>query len=94
MNTPKHTPGVWSRNIKPARKYNCIFAGRNTHVCYLATGGLTDEEIEANAALIAQAPALLGLAQGYRAYLIRHNRRGLRCTDSEGCRVGHSESRH
>ena len=43
---PKHTPGPWSRNIKPAKKYNTIFAGRNIHICHLETTGLTDEEIE------------------------------------------------
>lgn len=30
----KHTPGPWSRNIPPARKYAAIFAGRNHHVAY------------------------------------------------------------
>ena len=55
----KHTPGGWARNIAPARKYNTIFAGRNTHVAHLATSGLSDEEIEANADLIAAAPDLL-----------------------------------
>jgi hypothetical protein len=57
--TTKHTPGPWSRNIKPAKKYNTIYAGRNTHVCYLAVTGLTDEEIEANCNLIMSAPELL-----------------------------------
>ena len=54
-----HTTGGWSRNIKPARHYGTIFAGRNTHVAYLATTGLTDTEIEANCNLIASAPKLL-----------------------------------
>jgi hypothetical protein len=57
MNT-KHTPGPWSRNIKPAAKYCTIFAGRNTHVAHLANG-LPDDEIEANCNLIAAAPELL-----------------------------------
>ena len=61
---PKHTPGPWSRNIKPAAKYNTIFAGRNTHICHLAIGGLTDEEIEANCDLIAAAPDLLEALRG------------------------------
>jgi len=56
---PKHTPGPWSRNIKPAKKYNTIFAGRNIHICHLETTGLTDEEIEANCDLIRAAPELL-----------------------------------
>ena len=56
---PKHTPGPWSRNIKPAKKYNTIFAGRNTHVCHLTVTGLTDEEIEANRDLIRAAPEML-----------------------------------
>ena len=57
--TTKHTPGPWSRNIKPATKYNTIFAGRNTHVCHLTVTGLTPDEIEANCDLIAAAPDLL-----------------------------------
>jgi len=56
---PKHTPGRWSRNIKPAKKYNTIHAGRNTHICYLAVTGLTEEEIEANCDLIVAAPEML-----------------------------------
>lgn len=58
-----HTQGRWSRNIKPARKYSTIFAGRNTHVAHLATGGLSDEEIEANCDLITAAPDLLDAAK-------------------------------
>ncbi len=54
-----HTPGPWHRNIKPARKYVTIFAGRNTHICHLSTDGLTDTEIEANCNLITAAPELL-----------------------------------
>jgi len=52
----EHTPRPWHRNIKPARKYPTIYAGRNTHVTYLATSGLTDDEIEGNCNLIAAAP--------------------------------------
>ena len=37
----KHTPGPWNRNIKPAKKYATIYAGRNTHVCHLSVSGLT-----------------------------------------------------
>ena len=55
---PRFTKGPWSRNIKPARKYNTIFAGRNTHVCHLTVTGLTDEEIEGNCDLIKAAPTL------------------------------------
>jgi len=54
-----HTPGPWHRNIKPARKYGVIFAGRNTHVARLAVEGLADDEIEANCDLITAAPDLL-----------------------------------
>ena len=54
-----HTPGPWSRNIKPARKYNTVFAGRNTHIAHLSTAGLTDIEIEGNCDLIRAAPELL-----------------------------------
>ncbi len=56
---PAHTPGPWGRNIKPASKYITIYAGRNTHVAHLATGGLTEREIENNCNLIASAPQLL-----------------------------------
>lgn len=28
----KYTPGLWSRNIKPGRKYSTVFSGRNIHV--------------------------------------------------------------
>ena len=55
----EHTSGPWGRNIKPARKYSTIYAGRNTHVAHLETNGLADAEIEANANLIAAAPELL-----------------------------------
>lgn len=54
-----HTPGPWHRNIKPARKYGVIFAGRNTHVARLAVEGLADDEIEANCDLITAAPKML-----------------------------------
>ena len=53
-----HTPGPWHRNIKPATKYPTIFAGRNTHVAHVATGGLPPEEVEANLRLIQAAPEL------------------------------------
>lgn len=59
----KHTPGPWHRNIKPATKYNTIFAGRNTHVTRLAVEGKTEEEVEANCALIVAAPDLLAALQ-------------------------------
>jgi hypothetical protein len=62
-NTTKHTQGGWSRNIAPARKYSTIYAGRNTHVAHLAKSGMTDEELEANANLIAAAPDLLEALQ-------------------------------
>lgn len=55
----KHTPGPWHRNIKPATKYNTIFSGRNTHVTRLAVEGKSEEEVEANCALIVAAPDLL-----------------------------------
>lgn len=55
----QHTPGPWSRNIPPARKYCTVFAGRNTHIAYLAGEHMTDEEAEANINLIAAAPELL-----------------------------------
>ena len=60
--TPSHTKGGWNRNIKPASRYPTIFAGRNTHVAYIATRGVTDEEAEANINLIVAAPDLLDIA--------------------------------
>ena len=54
-----HTPGPWGRNIKPARKYRVVYAGRNTHVASVEVQALTDEEIESNCDLIAAAPDLL-----------------------------------
>lgn len=55
----QHTPGPWHRNIKPATHYNTIFAGRNTHVTRLAVEGKSEEEVEANCALIVAAPDML-----------------------------------
>ena len=54
-----YTPGPWSRNIPPAKKYATVWSGRNTHVAYVATCGLSDEEVEGNINLIAAAPELL-----------------------------------
>jgi hypothetical protein len=58
------TPGGWARNIKPATKYSTVYAGRNTHVCYMATTGLPPGEVEANINLIAAAPDLLAALEG------------------------------
>jgi|HubBroStandDraft_6_1064221.scaffolds.fasta_scaffold134224_4 hypothetical protein len=55
----EHTPGRWSRNIPPAKRYPIIFAGRNTHICHIISLGLTDEEVEANCNLITAAPDML-----------------------------------
>jgi hypothetical protein len=57
----KHTPGPWHRNIKPITRYPVIFAGRNTHVAQVVTrgGSMPEAEMEANAALIVEAPAML-----------------------------------
>lgn len=54
-----HTPGPWRRNIKPASKYNTIFAGDAKHIASLSTAGMADDEMEANCNLIAAAPELL-----------------------------------
>ena len=62
MGEVKHTTGGWARNIKPATKYNCIYAGRNTPVAYLATD-LPHDEVEANCSLIAAAPDMLAALQ-------------------------------
>lgn len=64
-----HTAGPWHRNIKPARKYAVIFAGRNTHVATLCTAGLTDAEIEGNCDLITSAPKLCEQVQTLREAL-------------------------
>ena len=61
--TTQHTAGPWHRNIKPATHYNTIFAGRNTHVAHLAVQGKSEEEVEANCALIVAAPDLLAALQ-------------------------------
>lgn len=66
----KHTPGPWGRNIKPAKKYGTIYAGRNTHICHLSVGGLTDEEIEGNCDLITAAPDLLLALQGVMSWFM------------------------
>lgn len=58
-----HTEGPWSRNIKPASRYPVVFAGRNTHVAVVTTRGLTEEEIEGNINLIANAPTTLLAAE-------------------------------
>jgi hypothetical protein len=68
MDNPKHTPGPWHRNIKPAKKYNTVYAGRNTHVAHLDVAGLTDEQIEANCDLIAAAPSLLAALKALQTW--------------------------
>lgn len=70
----KHTPGPWHRNIKPASKYNVVFAGRNTHVAAVKTEGLSEAEIEANMDLIAAAPELLDALQAIVAECSPGNR--------------------
>ena len=65
--TTQHTPGPWHRNIKPATHYNTIFAGRNTHVARLAVEGKSEEEVEANCALIVAAPELLATLRSIEA---------------------------
>jgi hypothetical protein len=57
--TSQHTPGPWSRNIKPATKYPTLFAGRNTHICTVSVSGLPPETVEANLLLIRAAPDML-----------------------------------
>ncbi len=51
-----HTEGPWHRNIPPASHYPTIFAGRNIHVARIVPNGLPEDQIEANANLIASAP--------------------------------------
>ncbi|WP_299941135.1 hypothetical protein [uncultured Nitratireductor sp.] len=68
MSKKAHTPGPWHRNIKPARRYPTVWAGRNTHIAAVVAGApygsgngetMSDEEMEANIDLIAAAPDLL-----------------------------------
>lgn len=68
MSEQKHTPGPWHRNIRPARKYPTIWAGRNVHIAAVVPGApwgsgngatMSDDEPEANIDLIAAAPDLL-----------------------------------
>ena len=75
MNAAKHTPGPWSRNIKPASKYCTIFAGQSTHVAVVCTQGLTEDEIEANTDLIAAAPDLLAALKWAMDYISLHEGR-------------------
>ena len=73
MTNAKHTPGPWSRNIKPAHKYVTVWSGRNTHVAYVATGApLSNDEIEANIRLIAAAPELLEALKALRAAVVEY----------------------
>ena len=65
----KHTPGPWDRNIPPASKYPTIYAGRNTHVAMVLSTGLSQEEVEGNANLIAAAPELLATLKEVYAQL-------------------------
>lgn len=68
----KHTPGSWGRNIAPASKYPIIYAGRNTHVARVLSEGLSLEEIEGNANLIAAAPDLLAALEELRFRADKH----------------------
>lgn len=66
-----HTPGPWHRNIKPARIYPTVWAGRNTHVAVVVRGAprgsgaetMSDEELEANINLIVAAPEILNVVR-------------------------------
>lgn len=67
-----HTAGPWHRNIPPATKYTTVWSGRNAHVAYVATKGLSPEEVEANIALIAEAPTLLEQAREALDFICSH----------------------
>lgn len=71
MTMTKHTPGRWSRNIKPISKYPVIFAGRNTHIARVVTDAISLEEAEANAGLIVAAPDMHAFIQDLRAWTKR-----------------------
>jgi hypothetical protein len=70
--TTQHTPGPWSRNIKPATKYPTLFAGRNTHICTVSVSGLPPETVEANLLLIRAAPELLAALEALAALPNKH----------------------
>ena len=82
MNTPKHTPGPWKYSTTFRQNDGSwSVTAEVEHVAFVTFHGTAtrghgyeapDPEGQANAALIAQAPALLGLAQGYRAFLVRN----------------------
>ena len=58
-----HTAGPWFRNIRPASKFNTVWADRNTHVARVVVMGLPESEVEGNIALIAAAPETLAALQ-------------------------------
>lgn len=74
----QHTPGPWGRNIPPATKYPTIFAGKapnHSHVAHVLSGSLTGvsaEEAEGNASLIAAAPELLAALEKHVAAMDAH----------------------
>ncbi|MBN7763834.1 hypothetical protein JYP52_22095 [Nitratireductor aquibiodomus] len=77
MSKIAHTPGPWHRNIKPARKYPTVWAGRNTHIAAVVAGApygsgngetMSDEEMEANIDLIAAAPEMLEALRLHKAW--------------------------
>lgn len=59
----RHTPGPWHRNIKPATKYNTVWAGRNTHVLRVVVDGLPPEQVEGNICLAAASPRLFDVCR-------------------------------
>jgi hypothetical protein len=78
MNAPKHTPGPWQANpFDPERRTRGIWGGApSPHLTYIATVGAVlhgtriDEETEANARLIAAAPAMLDALQTLQRWII------------------------
>lgn len=64
----QHTSGPWHRNIKPARKYPTVFAGRNTHIAVMQSISLTDEEIEANTNLVMASPDLYAALKRWQTF--------------------------
>jgi hypothetical protein len=79
-----HTPGPWHRNIPPARKYQTIWAGRNTHVAALSpNASMSDAELEANINLIAAAPDMLEALLHVRKIIAEGALTGFNCHDGD-----------
>ena len=73
MNTSKHTPGPWNRNIRAGGRYPVVYAGRNQHVATVSQQENKDE-IEANIDLVSAAPELLAALDECLAIVDAHRK--------------------